>query len=120
MKRANLILFSLFFIATMLLALVLPIWYAYVLAILLLSLLFSTAETRAFWLGFSSVFMAWLILTLVFDLKNDSILSQRIAVLFKLPSKWLLMVLSAFIGALLGGIASWLGKNLKRSFGGIK
>ncbi len=96
-----------------------PIWYLYIPVLIGLSILFSKKETPAFLYGFISVFMVWFLMMLLIDVKNDALLSQKIAVLFKLPSKWLLILLTSIIGSILGGLASLLGKNIKSSFGYI-
>lgn len=120
MLFSNKILFVLYTFSVLLLSFIVPIWYAFILLLIFFSFLFSSKTTKAFLLGFGSVFCAWTILMLFKDFQNDSLLSTRITHLFKLPSKWLLILITALIGAILGALSTWLGKNLKSSFGYIK
>lgn len=72
---------------------------------------------RSFWSGFSSVGLCWLIAALWRDIPNNHILSTRMAALFHLPDYMLFIVVTVFVGALIGGLSAWAGALLaaKRS-----
>lgn len=120
MLFSNKLLFVIYTLSVLLLSILVPIWFAFILLLIFFSFVFSSKTTKAFLLGFASVFCAWIILMLFKDFQNDSLLSTRITHLFKLPSKWILLILTALIGGILGALSTWLGKNLKSSFGYIK
>jgi hypothetical protein len=109
-----------FLITILLVSYFVPIWYIFIPLLIIGSIIYSTKSTPSFLLGFSSVFLAWFLLMMFMDVQNEGLLSSKIAALFKLPSKWLLIFITALAGALLGGLSTWLGKNLKSSFGLLK
>ena len=120
MKNNNIYTFFVFLVSILLVSYFVPIWYMYVPLLIIGSFIYSSKSTPSFLLGFSSVFFAWFLLMSFMDIQNEGLLSSKIAALFKLPSKWLLILITALVGALLGGLSTWLGKNLKSSFGLLK
>lgn len=68
--------------------------------------------------GFLGVFLIWGILAWWIDAKNNSILSQKIAQLLPLGgSSVLLILLTAFIGALVAGFAGLTGSYIRKKQG---
>jgi hypothetical protein len=67
----------------------------------------------AFLAGFAGTGGAWLLLAAFMDWRNRQILSTRVAEVFHLPSPWLLLVLTALIGGLLGGLGALAGRALR-------
>lgn len=114
------LLFVIYVLIVLLCYFFIPLWYAYIVLFILFAVFTSNKDTPAFLLGFASVFVVWMALMSAIDAKNSSILSERISVLFKLPSKWLLFIVTELIGSILGGLASWFGKNLRLSFANAK
>lgn len=68
---------------------------------------------RAIVAGFLGTGGAWLALAAFQDWRNHHLLSTRMAALFQLPYPWLLLLLTAVIGGLLGGLAAWAGRSLR-------
>ena len=66
--------------------------------------------------GFAAVFVAWTILALLKSIPNDNILAERVAKLFQLPNWILLLLVTALIGALVGGMAALSGALVKKAF----
>ena len=71
---------------------------------------------KAFLAGFGGVFIAWTILALMKSLPNDNMLATRVASLFQLPNWLLLLIVTAFIGGLVGGMAAVSGALIKKAF----
>jgi hypothetical protein len=64
----------------------------------------------AFLAGFSSLFLLWFGLTFYISVKNSHILAQKMSVLIlKSDNPITLVLLTAFIGGLIGGFASLTG-----------
>lgn len=64
--------------------------------------------------GFTGIFILWGLLALWIDIKNESILTHKIAQLFPLGgSSVLLIVITALVGALVGGFAAMAGSSLR-------
>ena len=120
MKNNNIYTFFMFLITILLVSYFVPIWYIFIPLLIIGSIIYSTKSTPSFLLGFSSVFFAWFLLMMFMDIQNVGLLSSKITTLFKLPSKWLLISITALVGALLGDLSTWFGKNLKSSFGLLK
>lgn len=68
------------------------------------------------WLtGFVSILVFWGLLTFWIDAQNDSILSTRMASLFPLGgSSGLLILITAVVGAIIGGLAALSGSFLRK------
>jgi hypothetical protein len=96
----------------------LPWWAAAAIAFLA-ALFVGTTSGKAFWSGFGAIFVLWIILALIKSIPNDNILASRVIQLFPLPHQWILLLLiTALIGGLIGGMAALSGvltrKALKR------
>jgi hypothetical protein len=64
--------------------------------------------------GFLGVFLLWSLLAFIIDVKNESILSHKIAQLFPLGgSSALLILVTAFVGGLVAGFAAMAGSSLR-------
>ena len=70
---------------------------------------------RAFMAGFGGVALLWLIVSLVKDIRNEHILSSRMAELFSLPHPVLYLVVAAIVGGLVGGLAGWSGAVVRKT-----
>lgn len=92
--------------------LILP-WWSVAIVSFVVSVLFVQKEDKAFLIGFSGVGLCWLVVALIRDFANDHILSNRMAMLLKLPGHGMLITLTVLIGALVGGFASWAGAYMK-------
>ena len=63
--------------------------------------------------GFLGIFLLWFALAFWIDTANESILSRKVALIFPLGgNSLLLMLVTAFIGALVGGFAAMAGSSL--------
>jgi hypothetical protein len=91
----------------------LPWWSIAVVAFIVLILL-PQGLGRSFLAGFLGIFLLWFAIAFIQDMKNDHILSRRIAELFKLgPASLLLILITAFIGGLVAGFAAMSGSSLR-------
>lgn len=89
-------------------------WWSIALVAFLVGLLFIYSLWRSFLAGFIAIFILWGLLALWIDIKNESILSHKIAQIFPLGgSSFLMILVTAFIGGLVGGFAAMAGSALK-------
>jgi len=100
---------------TWLFSLFLPFWGAAV-AGFLDSLLIGTSNVASFFTGFIAVFLVWGLTAFFIDLETQHIMSDRIGQLFGLTPPFLVLV-SAFLGGITGGLGSLAGCMLKATFG---
>jgi len=89
-------------------------WWSIALIAFAVTLLIPQRLLPGFLSGFLGIFLLWAIIATWIDLKNNSILSTRIAEIFPLGgSSILLIVVTAFIGGLVGGFAAMTGSSLR-------
>ena len=89
-------------------------WWTIAVCAFIVSLLILQSPRKAFLAGFSGVFLLWFIFTWTINSGNDSILAHKIAQIFPLGGmSFLLMLLSAFIGGLVAGLAALSGSYLR-------
>jgi hypothetical protein len=92
----------------------LPWWVAALIAFLA-ALFIGKTSGRSFWSGFGAIFILWVILALLKSIPNDNILAGRVIQLFPLPHNWiLLLIITALIGGLVGGLAALSGILTKK------
>lgn len=108
-----------FLLATLLIALLsyiaglfLP-WWSIALAAFLVALIIRPSIGMSFLAGFTGIFLLWALVSLWIDIENEHILSHKIAQLFPLGgSSALLILVTALVGALVGGFAAMSGASL--------
>ncbi len=88
-------------------------WWSIAPVAFLVALTIKLPVLKSFLAGFFGIFVMWFLVALWIDTKNESLLSKKIALLFPLGgSSIAIIVISAFVGALVGGLAamsaSWL------------
>jgi hypothetical protein len=89
-------------------------WWSIAIAAFLTALLIPLQSGKAFLSGFLGIFILWMLLAWWIDAKNEGVLSKKVAEIFHLGgSSFLLILVTAFIGALVGGIAAMSGSYLR-------
>ncbi len=88
-------------------------WWSIAIVSFLVSLLLRQSLGKSFLSGFIGIFLLWGIVAFWIDIKNESILSQKIAQLFPLGgSSTLLILITAFVGGLVGSFAAMAGASI--------
>lgn len=88
-------------------------WWSIAIVAFLVAILMRQFIGRSFLAGFLGIFLLWFIVAFSIDSKNEHILSQKIAQVFPLGgSSILLILITALIGALVGGFAAMSGASL--------
>jgi len=91
-------------------------WWSIAIAAFLTALLVHQRGAKAFLSGFIGIFILWAFLAWWIDMKNEGILSKKLAELFHLGTSSLLLILvTALVGALVGGFAAMSGSYLRSS-----
>jgi hypothetical protein len=101
-------LFLLIALLSLLLQLFLPWWVVAPVAFGL-ALWHGRSGWQAFGAGFGAVALVWLGASLFTHLRTEGILTGKVATLLTLPSPILLLVVTALIGGLVGGMAALSG-----------
>ena len=90
-------------------------WFFAVIAFLVAALIHQRGH-KAFFAGFLALFILWFVLAFWMDIANEGVLSVKIASILPLGgSKWLLMIVTGFIGGLVAGFAALSGSYLRSS-----
>lgn len=105
------------FVIAFLLHMLMP-WWGTVVAAFFVALFFEQSNARAFLNGAIGVSLLWTIWIMYTNIINEWILSERLAMLFNLPSVWLVILLNILIGFLAGGLGGVTGTTLRTSFTG--
>jgi hypothetical protein len=93
----------------------LPWWSMALVAFLIAFFLYQPRPRVAYLGGFLGLFLLWGLLALWIDVQNDHILSRRMAILFPLGgSSALLILVTALLAGLIGGLAALSGNYLFR------
>ena len=104
------------FIVSFAAGLYLPFWSAALVAFLVAVFIYQKPG-MAYLSGFLGIFLLWGGLSWWMDAQNNSILSQKIASLFPLGGNSLLLILiTAIVGAIIGGLSALSGSFLRRYY----
>jgi uncharacterized membrane protein len=69
---------------------------------------------KSFVCGFTGIFLLWFITAFIIDYKTDSILTVKIAAVFGLSSSFLIILITAIIGGIVGGFATLSGSTFRK------
>jgi hypothetical protein len=90
-------------------------WWSLALVCFLVSFFLYQKPGLAYIIGFVSILLFWGLLAWWIDAQNHSILSLRMANIFPLGgSSFLLILITAIVGAIIGGLAALSGSFLRR------
>ncbi|MBK6935524.1 MAG: hypothetical protein IPH18_00495 [Chitinophagaceae bacterium] len=91
-------------------------WWGFAITSLLVAVLVHQKPWKAFLAGFIALFLLWGGLAWWIDIQNSGVLSVRIASILPLGgNKILLILVTAFVGALVSGLAALSGSYLRAS-----
>lgn len=90
-------------------------WWSIAIVAFIISVLIPQGQFASFVCGFVSLFLLWGFISLWISIKNEHILAHRVSLLiFKTDSPFLLIVVTALLGALVAGFAALTGSLLKK------
>lgn len=91
-------------------------WWGIAVTSLLVAVLVHQKAGKAFLAGFLGVFLLWAALALWIDMKNNGILSKKIALVLPLGGNAILLILvTGLVGGLVAGFAAMSGSFLRSS-----
>jgi hypothetical protein len=109
----RIILFLLIALLSFLLQLFLPWWIIAIVAFGA-ALWRATTGGNAFWSGFLAIVLVWMLMATVIHVRTGGILTERVAALFSLPASFLLIIVTALVGGLVGGMAALSGYYVRQ------
>jgi hypothetical protein len=89
-------------------------WWSAGIAGILGGFMFYHKSYVSFLLGFIAVFSVWAVYAFWLDVQNASVLSSKIAMLFQVQKPMILLLVSAVIGGITGGLGSWVGSEARK------
>lgn len=90
-------------------------WWIIAIASFVVSAIIPQTALMSFISGFVALFLLWGLLSFIASYQNDHILAHKISMLIlKTDSPYLLMLVSAFTGALVAGFAGAAGSSLRK------
>lgn len=88
-------------------------WWTIAIAAFIVAIPLSQKGAGAFWSGFAGVALLWGGYALFIGINTNFVLSAKIAELMKVGSPLILVLLTAILGGLVGGLSSLTGYFLK-------
>jgi Mn2+/Fe2+ NRAMP family transporter len=91
-------------------------WWIIVIAAFLGGAIVPSRSVNSFLSGFLGVGLLWLIYAWILDLRAESIISERIAPLFQMEEPAYVILITALIGAIVGGMGAFSGDLFVKCF----
>lgn len=88
-------------------------WWSAALCAFIVTALFPTRGLKAFLGGFLGVGLLWLFGALLFSIQTDFILTEKVATLMQVGNSGILILITALVGALAGGLSALSGNQLR-------
>ena len=90
-------------------------WWSIAVVAFLISIIIQQSHLASFICGFISMFLLWGFLSFWISIQNGHILAHRVSLLiFKIDSPFLLIFVTALIGAMVAGFAALTGSYLRK------
>lgn len=94
-------------------------WWSVALAAFLVALLIPSSPGKAFLNSFIAVFLLWMLVAFLQDVRNDHILANRVSEIFlKMRNPMVLGIVSSIIGSLAAGMGGLSGSLLRKALRG--
>jgi len=106
--------FLIILIASFLLQMVLPWWVVVVISFAACGLVGKTGKI-AFWSPFLAILILWTGVALLKSIPNDNVLAMRVAEMFGVKLWWVILVLSALLGAAAAGLSGYCGYHFRKA-----
>ncbi len=90
-------------------------WYSFAIILFLAGMIITPPKkSSGFLQGFLLVFITWMMLNLIQDFRNDSILSKKMAILFYVNNPYILFIITSALFGVIGGCAMMAGRSIRR------
>lgn len=106
--------FLIVLIASFLLQMILPWWVVVVISFAACGLVGKTGKI-AFWSPFLAILVLWTGAALFKSLPNNNVLAMRVAEMFGVGLWWLILAISALLGAIASGISGYCGYHFRKA-----
>jgi len=100
-------------IALLILHILTPFWWWIAVVPLVYGFFFAKEDERSFWEGFLAGAVVWGGAAAFFFFTSGKIIAGRMAGMFRLGKGWLMLALTAILGGLVAGLASFAGHSFR-------
>lgn len=97
-----------------LLQMILPWWIIVIISFVTCGLIGKTGKL-SLWGPFFAILLLWTAMALFKSLPNNNILATRVAEMFGVQAWWLILVLTAILGAFISGISGYCGYHFRKA-----
>lgn len=88
-------------------------WWSIAVVAFAIGIVINKKAGQSFLMGFAGIAIFWLVAMIFKDVPNDHILSRRMAMVFRINSYMLFMLIISILGGLIGGMAACAGSLLR-------
>jgi len=89
-------------------------WWSFAVCAFIVALAIHQKGWKAFLAAFLALALLWGVLALYYDLRNEHLLSSKIAALLSVGSSVVLVIMTALVGGLVAGFAALTGSYLRK------
>ncbi|MEJ7558706.1 MAG: hypothetical protein WKF66_10395 [Pedobacter sp.] len=101
-------------IAAFLLQLVLPWWVIVLISFATCGLIGKTGKI-SLWSPFFAILLLWTAMALYKSIPNEHLLASRVGEMLRVKAWWLVLVLSAVLGAFVAGVSGFCGYHFRKA-----
>ncbi|MFY7965912.1 MAG: hypothetical protein ACOVO1_13520 [Chitinophagaceae bacterium] len=95
-------------------------WWSFAITTLVIFAAIPQPPAKSFLAAFLSIFVLWFAVAAKLDFANEHLLSKKVAsIILKNESYFLLLLITAFIGALIAGMSALTGSLLRKCIGDL-
>lgn len=106
--------FIVIIIASFLLQMVLPWWIIVIISFVTCGLIGKTGKI-ALWAPFFAILLLWTGVALFKSLPNNNMLASRVAEMFGVQAWWLILALTAIVGAFTAAVGGYCGYHFRKA-----
>lgn len=88
-------------------------WWSSVVCAALVSALIPTRGWQAFFSGFMAIGFLWTICAVIYSIQTDFLLTERVSRMFGVNSSFAIILITALVGAIAGGLGALTGNMLR-------
>lgn len=90
-------------------------WWGFSITSFIVAVAIPQKPIKAFLAGFLALFLFWGVYALILDIRNDHLLSQKVAMILPVGSGFALILITALVGGLVSGLAALTGAYLRKT-----
>jgi hypothetical protein len=106
--------FLIILVLAFLLQMIMPWWVVIVISFVTCAVLSKTAKI-ALWSPFFAILLLWTVVALLKSVPNNHLMVSRVAEMLSLSSWWLVLVITALLGAFVAAVSGFCGYHFRKA-----